>query len=233
MTKPLDSVVGFDNSRVKISAVCISRNLETLSIQGLPYHNYTERWRPFRHEKTRERVAYLAERRNSAVAETLAVFPETKHVLMVDSYYLQQEEQILRLINEYVEMTLATYHAGCILGASSWIYDKTRIWPKYRFYDGWTTPEGLSLRLEEVERDGGMIGVKAVGGCYLYPRWIWEKIRYDVPQDLHGCEHNWLCERSGLPIFLSLKERMWRSPVVYSRRKRLRMSLHLGRLLRR
>ena len=195
------------------------------------YHNYTEGWKPYGHEKTKERVSYLAERRNRAVAETLALFPETKHVLMIDSYYLQQEKQIRKLIKEYLDITLTTHREGCILGASSWIYDKTRIWPRYRFYDGWTTPEGSSLRLEEVEKDGGMIRVKAVGGCYLYPRWVWEKIRYDVPGDLHGCEHNWLCEQSGLPVLLSLNERMWREPVIYPGGKRLRMSLNLGRLL--
>jgi hypothetical protein len=210
--------------------VCISRNPEGLSIRDLPYHNYTEGWKPYGHEKTKERVSYLAERRNRAVAETLALFPETKHVLMIDSYYLQQEKQIRKLIKEYLDMTLTTHREGCILGASSWIYDKTRIWPRHRFYDGWTTPEGSSLRLEKVEKDGGMIRVKAVGGCYLYPRWVWEKIRYGVPEDLHGCEHNWLCEYSGLPILLSQNVMLWRQPIAYSRRKRIRMSLHLGRL---
>ena len=77
-------------SGARISAVCISRNPEGLSIPSLPYHNYTEGWKPYEHEKTKERVSYLAERRNRAVGETLALLPETKHVLMIDSYYLQQ-----------------------------------------------------------------------------------------------------------------------------------------------
>jgi hypothetical protein len=92
MTKRAMSLDAPDAFRTDISAVCISRNPEFFSIRGLPYHNYTEGWKPFGHEKTTERVSYLAGRRNSAVAEALALFPETKHVLMIDSYYLQQEE---------------------------------------------------------------------------------------------------------------------------------------------
>ena len=231
--RPESFFIDTNISGARISAVCISRYPEGLSIPGLPYHNYTEGWKPYGHEKTKERVSYLAERRNRAVGETLALLPETKHVLMVDSYYLQQGEQIRKLITEYIEMSLLTYRTGCILGASSWIYDKTRIRPKYRFYDSWTTPEGVNLRLKEVEREGGLLSVKAVGGCYLFPVSVWQKIRYDVPEDLHGCEHNWLCEHSGLPVFLSLNERMWREPITYPRGKRVRMSLHLSRLFRR
>ena len=214
-----------------VSAVCISHIPEALGIADLPFHNYTKGWKPFGHEKTRERVSYLAERRNMALTEALELFPETRHVLMIDSYYLQQVDQIRKLIEEYAELISKFNPRGCFLGASSWIHDKTKIWPKKRFYDGWTTPEGNKLRPKIVEKSGGMMIVKAVGGCYLYPRWIWEKIRYGVPRDLHGCEHNWLCEQSGLPVFLSLNEMLWREPIQYSWPKRARMSLHLGRML--
>src|SRR5439155_1247755 len=127
-------------SSMRIGAVCISRNQETWEIKGLPFYNYTKGWKPFQHEQTAERVAYLAERRNTAVAKALDLFPETQHILMIDSYYL--------------------------------------------------------------------------------------------PEDLHGCEHNWLCERSGLPVYLSLSRRLSRGPVQYPWLKRIRVSLHLRRLLR-
>jgi len=220
-----------DSSGMRISAVCISRNQETWDLQSIPFYNYTEGWRPFEHEKTIERVAYLAERRNNAITKALSILPETKHVLMIDSYYLQQKEQVSKLIDEYSELTLTTYQTGCILGASTWIHDETRIRSKNRFYDYWTTPEGIRLKLDEVEKKGGMIEVKAVGGCYLYPRWVWERTRYGVSEDLHGCEHNWLCERSSIPVFLTLNERLWRKPATYQWSKRIRMSAHLGRLI--
>jgi len=217
--------------RMNVSAVCISRNIEAWSIRDIPFYNYTEGWKPFQHEKTKDRVAYLAGRRNVAVRTALGLFPQTHHILMIDSYYVHQEKQIVRLIQEYANMTLAEFPGGCILGASTWILDKTRIRSQYRFYDGWTTPEALELEPHQIEKEGGVIRAKAVGGCYLYPRTVWEKTPYDVPEDLHGCEHNWLCEHSGLPVFLSLNEMLWREPLVYPLSKRIRVSLHLGRLI--
>jgi hypothetical protein len=219
------------DSRMTITAVCISRYKEVWSLQNVPFYNYTEGWKPFQHEQTRERVAYLAGRRNTAVERALSMFPQTKHILMIDSYYLAQARQITDLIREYLETTHSQYPSGCILGASAWILDKTRIRSRVRFYDGWTTPEGLRLRPREAEVVGGFIRANAVGGCYVYPKWVWEKIRYNVPDDLHGCEHNWLCEHSGLPVFLSLNQMLWRDALVYGWPKRMRVSLHLGRLI--
>jgi hypothetical protein len=220
-----------EQSRMQITAVCISRNSESWNIQDIPFYNYTEGWKPFQHEQTRDRVAYLAERRNAAVARTLRIFPETEHILMIDSYYLKQMEQISELIQEYEGLSLSEHPEGCILGASTWILDKTRIRARLRFYDGWTTPEGMSLKLQEVEKTGGIIKVNAVGACYLFPRKVLDRAEYGVPEDLHGGEQNWLCEHSGLPVFLSLNARLWRKPEVYPPLKRMRVSLHLGRLI--
>ena len=225
------SIVGTGLSSPKICAVCISRNQETWEIQELPFYNYTEGWKPFQHEQTKERIAYLAQRRNIAVAQGLKLFPETKHILMIDSYYLHQVEQIRGLIADYAKMTLSNHAGGCILGASTCFYDLRRIRSQYRFYDGWTTPEGNGLKLAEVELRGGVNKVKSVGSCYLYPRWVWERHHYGVPEDLHGCEHNWLCELSGLPVYLSLDQRLSRGPIQYPWMKRIRVSLHLGRFL--
>jgi len=216
---------------MRITAVCISRNTETWKIPDIPFYNYTEGWKPFQHEKTTDRVAYLADRRNVAVNRALNQFPQTHHILMIDSYYVHQEKQITKLVQEYATMTQTEFPTGCILGASTWILDKTRVGSRSRFYDGWTTPEALDLDPHEVEKEGGMIRARAVGGCYLYPRTVLDRTHYDVPRDLHGCEHNWLCENSGLPVFLSLNEMLWREPIVYPRLKRMRVSLHLGRLV--
>jgi len=214
---------------IGVCAVCISRNAETWDIADVPFYNYTEGWKPFQHEQTTERVAYLANRRNAAVVRALDLFPDTQHVLMIDSYYLHQAEQIRGLIGDYAEMTSSNHPGGCILGASTWFYDLRRVRSKYRFYDGWTTPEGNLLKLSEVERGGGVIRVKSIGSCYIYPRSIWEKNRYGVVEDLHGCEHNWLCEHSGLPVYMSLGRRLSRGPIRYPWVKRIRVSLHLGR----
>jgi hypothetical protein len=226
---PLSTETNF--SRMNVTAVCVSRYTEGWNVQDIPFYNYTEGWRPFQHEKTKERVAYLAERRNTAVSKALNVFPQTQHILMIDSYYVDQENQILKLVQEYAKKTLVEFPEGCILGASTWILDKTKIRSRFRFYDGWTTPEALELNPTLIQKQGGVIPVKAVGGCYLCPRSVWEKTHYGVPEDLHGCEHNWLCEQSGLPVFLSLNEMLWRKPLIYPLSKRVRVTLHLGRLV--
>ena len=230
MVQLLFPAAGISMPNMGVSAVCISRNPEIWSISGVPFHNNTEGWKPFQHEQTTARIAYLAERRNKAVAQALDLFPQTQHILMIDSYYLNQKAEISSLINEYHRLT-ATNPQGIILGASTWIDDRTRIWPRKHFFDGWTTPEAIGTTLEHASSNGGLLRVKGVGGCYLYPRWVWERVGYKVSNDLHGCEHNWLCEQSGLPVFLSLNEMLWREPIQYSWPKRARMSLHLGRML--
>ncbi len=229
-----DSTPGLPNtnsSNMRVTAVCISRNAEAWNFQDIPFYNYTEGWKPFQHEQTTQRVAYLAERRNAAVARALSRFPQSEHILMIDSYYVHQEKQIEGLIERYAKMIRSDYANGCILGASTWVRDKTRVRSVLRFYDGWTTPEASKLKLEDVEASAEITKVAAVGACYLYPRWVWQKVGYDVFEDLHGCEHNWLCERSGLPVFLSFAEKLWRDPIVYPWRKRIRMTLHLRRFL--
>lgn len=211
-----------------ITAVCISRNDETWHIPEIHFCCYTKGWKPFGHEKSKERLSYLADRRNEAVYEALTLFPDTAHILMIDSYYLTQRDEIIHLINEY--MGLCSKQA-CILGASTWRTYTTYLRSKNLFYDSWTTPEAANLRWDDVRQKGGLLRVSAVGACYVFPRFVWEKVRYGAPLDLNGCEHNWLCERSGLPVFLSLNEKLWREPLIYPWLKRVRWSLHLGRFV--
>jgi hypothetical protein len=214
-----------------VTAVCISRQMETLDIPEIPFVCFNEGWRPFGHEKSKDRIAYLAERRNRAVAKALSLFPSTQYILMIDSYYVHQIECVRKLVNEYFEIASRAEFRNCVLGASTWILDKTKLIPSERFYDYWTTPEGLALKWQTTKKQGGVIKVSAVGGCYVYPRFLWERTRYGVPDDLHGCEHNWLCEKSNVPVLLSLNVALWREPVVYPWLKRLRTSVHFGRFV--
>lgn len=205
----------------KIVAVCISKQAVQWPLDSIPFYCETEGWKPFGREKTRERVAYLAERRNKAAASALEKVPDSEHLLMIDSYYASQRNQIEKLLGEY--------DGTCILGASTWFMDKTRIRSRARFWDSWTTPEAAAL--DYFPTMEGWIRVKAVGACYVYPRSVWKTTRYDVPEDLHGCEHNYFCENSGFPVNLSLNAKLWRDPVAYSWPKRIRCSLYLGRLI--
>lgn len=216
-------------------AVCISQKSEAWLLSSIPFYCHTEGWKPFKRERTRERVVYLAERRNSAVGRALKLYPESDHVLMVDSYYLEQVDKLKQLLEEY---------NSCegILGASTWQLDKTRIRPRIKFFDSWTTPEATSFKLSGLEADypkgyapqniqkKNWLKVRAVGACYVYPRYVWEENRYGIPES-DGCEHNFLCEHSRLPVWLSPNVNLWREPVVYSWPKRIRCTLNLGQFL--
>src|SRR5690349_15116837 len=180
-------------------AVCISWKSETWSIPEVPFHCQVSDERPYPRVKTRERVAHLANRRNEALEQALSVYPNTRHVLMIDSYYLAQAGEIKRLLFEYGDL----FSSGeCIVGASTWFQDRTRIVPKIRFWDSWITPEAKSLPLPKTVEGESRIRVRAVGACYVFPRKAWEPHPYGV--STHGGVHNTLCEESGLPVWLSL-----------------------------
>ncbi|HEV2119227.1 MAG TPA: hypothetical protein VGS11_03825 [Candidatus Bathyarchaeia archaeon] len=221
-----------------LTAVCISKQIERWGISSVPFFCYTDNWKPFGREKTRERVQYLASRRNDAVRGALETFPATEHVLMIDSYYLRFLDQAKQLISDY---TSASQKDPCIMGASTWALNKTRIRPFVHFWDTWTTPEA-TIRLygrkkfEQARQIIGLRKVKAVGACYIYPRIVWERGGYGLPSDWtpeYGCEHNYLCDisrRNGITACLNYSVKLWREPTVYAPIKRLRCSA--GELLR-
>src|SRR6267143_734814 len=47
-------------------------------------------------------------------------------------------------------------------------------------------------------------------GILVPADYLGERDRYGTPEDLHGCEHNWFCEHSDIPIFLDLNVKVWR-----------------------
>jgi hypothetical protein len=215
-----------------LTAVCISRQTEAWGISAIPFYCYTDNWKPFGREKTRERVQYLASRRNDAVKTALEAFPATEHVMMIDSYYLRFLEQTKQLIHDYGIVGLKN---PLVMGASTWSLNKTRIRSFVHFWDTWTTPEA-TIRFygkNKFERARQMIGrreVNAVGACYIYPRIVWENKGYGLPSDWtpdYGCEHNYLCEnarRKGIGVYLDYDVKLWREPTVYPPIKRIRCS---------
>src|SRR5438094_8293668 len=80
-----------------IVAVCISGKQEAWSIPEIPFYCHTEGYRDFPHYqpmKTRERIGYLAERRNAAHKRDLELHSNTEHFLSIDSYYLSYLHEI-------------------------------------------------------------------------------------------------------------------------------------------
>ncbi len=204
-----------------VVSVCISRDYLDSPLPN--FFCYTAGYKPFGRSKTKERVEYLAARRNAAVEAALKRFPDAEHILMVDSYYVFQLAAIKRLLDDYVRTR------KLILGASTWWVDKTRITPRIRFYDIWTT---RGQERKAGNRARGIAEVNAVGACYVFPRSFWAARRYGIPHDWtpdYGCEHNFLCE--GQSCFLDYDAKLYREPIIYSMSKRIRCSL--GSLRRR
>src|SRR5881296_3132600 len=69
-----------------------------------PFVCYTGDYQYFPHFprlKTRFRIEYLAKRRNNAVKKAIALYPDMTHYLMLDSYYIDDLEEIRSLIRHY------------------------------------------------------------------------------------------------------------------------------------
>lgn len=171
---------------------------------------------------TIERVRKVAEMRNSIVEKALFQYPDLTHLLMIDSYYCDQKDQVRRLIEEYDDPAI-------ILGAATLVTLDTHFGePEVHFYDHGTTPEGstfLSGEHEGIFR----IKVRAVGAIYIFPIDAWFKNRYRCNPLYFEPEHIPLCE--GFDCYLTFKTKFWRKPVRYSFVKKVRVLL--GYYLRR
>jgi len=192
----------------KIAAVCISGVEENWNVAEVPFYCHNEGYKDFPHYppvKTRQRVQYLAARRNTANKRLLELHPDTEHILSIDSYYLIQVDEIRKLLNEY-----ASYVADCVLGASNWFMDYSRLPRKMRYWDTWATPEMKGKPYDYYPRHEGMPAgweqVMGCGGFSLYPRWLWEKRGYGIPEPFpkSGNEVNYLCQYSGIQSYVTL-----------------------------
>lgn len=152
------------------------------------------------YESDLRRVLHITELKNQCLREALERFPETSHLVMVESYYLKQEAAIKKLIRRYMDIA----NENLILGAPVWIFLKDRMLTKQVFYDGWACPE-----LAFYDRTGSpelptLVQVSSVGSCLIFPRWVWEKTRFANPEYPKKIYYNWLCENSGCPVIVDM-----------------------------
>jgi hypothetical protein len=148
---------------------------------------------------TIDRVRLIAELRNDVMEKAMQWSPS--HVLMIDDYYLDQVEEVELLLDEYgIRCTL-----NSILGASTWVKVRwSTILKKNRFYDVGTTPEAKNLSLGHM----GLIPVRAVGACYIFPVEAWKTNGYTCNPEKFEPEHVGLCR--GYSTFLDLNVKLWR-----------------------
>ena len=193
--------------KANITAVCISGKRESWNVEEIPFYCSTAGFKDFPHyppAKTRERVQYLSARRNEAHREALELKPDTEHFLSIDSYYLDQVARIRRLITEY-----RTFETDCILGATNWFLDFSKIPSRTRYWDTWATPEMKKKSVDYYPRHQGLPDgwerVRGCGGFVLYPRWLWEKRGYGIPEPFPeaGNEVNYLCDFPGISSYVT------------------------------
>ncbi len=191
-----------------IVAVCISGKQEAWGIPEIPFYCHAEGFKEFPHYppvKTRERIQYLAMRRNMAHKQALERNPHAEHFLSIDSYYLTGIKEIWHLLKEYAE-----YNGECILGATNWFADYSRVPLKLRYWDTWATPEMKDKNYDYNPRHEGLPQgwekVRGCGGFTVYPRWVWERQGYGVPEPFPeaGNEVNYLCLCPGIPSYVTL-----------------------------
>jgi len=217
-----------------ITAVCISGVQEYWRLPEIPFYCHTGGYRPYPHfppQVTRDRLLYLSSRRNAANSFALQIHPETEHILSIDSYYLGYVSEIRQLVKEYVG-----YPDACILGATNWYLDKAKIPARIRYWDGWGTPEMLRRSYDFNPRHKGLPpGWEPVGGCggfTLYPRWIWERQGYGIPEPFPeaGNEVNYLCRCPGVSSFVTLNVKVLRQtpPEVMNRSLLRRIRTTIG-----
>lgn len=188
-----------------------SYNNETLTFVTIAKENFypllprwvvhTEGWEDIGRSMNESRVNYLAGRRNKAIEEALRRFPDTETIMLIDSYYTKQKNQIANL--------LKCYDGKSVLGGSTWVLGK-QFRDNNHFWDTWTTPEASQYNLYDVARvRPAHLRVQGVGGVIVFPRLLWDMgARFKARKNWHrglGCEMNGFCEEAdsfGYPSLL-------------------------------
>jgi len=209
---------------MQLTACCISTKEEHWQLE-IPFFCLSEPGPSWGRIKDRNRIDFLADKQNRSLEKALTKFPETTDILWIDSYYLDQANAIQQLVMDYER--LSGIRGNLILGGATLCHDRTRIRYKVNYYDTWSTPEleGKHFQSDLSDVHNGPERVSSVGGVYIFPRTVWEKHHYQSPEPFpeSGCQHNYLCRESRLPILLDWSALFWRN-VSYSVLKRLRCS---------
>jgi hypothetical protein len=193
---------------MNLAIVTTSWKDETCQV-GLPFYCYIAEKRnlPRTEQQTGQaRIDFLARLRNEATEAALRSFPDTTHIVNLESYYLGQVGSIKKLVKRYKSI-----RGSCILGGTIWWRDYRLSPSRARFYDTWCFPE-LAKMTYRIVPPRGLRRVSSVGSCLIFPREVWEKHRFVNPQPFPeaGIYYNWLCLKSGLPVYADLGTRFFR-----------------------
>ena len=248
-----------------LTLVCISRKPENFDnlpnpphhiynlpgdIPGFPIEEitkaYSTAWRNRESESSWKYINYLAHKRNVAVRQALEKYPDTTHIFLCDSYYLEQRESLEKLISDYQFLLVKGWNT--ILGGAVWGLQKTKLSHFLKadqgWYDKWGVPElrwvphkwypaddWLAFRFEVPLT--GLYRTNHVSGIFIFPVTVWNLgARFEAPIDAHSVELSTFCEKAGIPKYIDFNAPFQRS-VVYPFLKALRCSLAIRSRLKR
>ncbi len=190
-------------------AVTISHRQEKWRLPDIPFYCHIDELRGYpRSEQKlkRDRIDFLCKLRNDAMDRALTLYPDTTHIVNLESYYLPQVTSIKRLVKRYEEL-----NADIILGGIAWARMGYTLLPFHQTYDTWCFPEfdGYTWRFIPPR---GLMQVSSVGSTFIFPAQAWIEHRFGNPEPFPdaGIYYNWLCEKSRLPVFVDLSIRFYR-----------------------
>ncbi len=190
-----------------ITAVCISKERHSFGMD-IPFVCYTQEYEPITTHDNNDmnRITYLTKRYNNAIGRALDDYPNTRDLLVIDHYYLGFYAEIEQLIRDYLMLD----HA--ILGASIWYWARKRIRPWIAYYDTLSVPELFGKRWSRIESlPTEIMAVTGVGGCWIFPRVIWERTDgFTIPSPPQAGGSRCL-ETTGYRVLLDCKRRLWRT----------------------
>jgi hypothetical protein len=220
---------------LNVVAVCISKHPEKWFVSEIPFYCHTEGYEEiiYHNKGDLDRLNYLTERYNRAVQRALEEYPNTDHILIVDSYYLSFATEIRGLLATYSHLDKS------ILGASIWFWNRSHLRPFIQYYDTLSVREMRNRKWYSVEKlPKGLLSVSGVGACFILPRFVWERSGgFFIPQYEPQAGGTRGLNIDGHSIFLDCDQRLWRTTVNnpeipdYPLLKRARVSL--GELRRR
>jgi hypothetical protein len=178
-------------------------------ISEVPFYCETQGYRPILHHDNNDlsRVTYLTERYNRAISNGLKEYPTAQNLLVVDSYYLDFVQEIRQLIAHYGSLDRS------ILGASIWYWDKSRLRGRIIYYDTLSVREFRNRKWNSMnELPKGLMNVSGVGGCFIFPRTVWEASDgFSIPYPEPQAGGSRCLKTEGYRILLDCGSRLWRS----------------------
>lgn len=205
----------------RIVAICVSKTAQRFP-GSIPFLNQVN-INPAPPRRTIARVQFVANERNIAIQKALVKYPGLSHILMLDSWYLENRNNDL----EWDRFIKSYDNPDIILGASTYqVFDTRLLSEPITFFVEIASILEAADSTMNVEGKTGRIRVQAVGSIYIFPIAAWKRTLYSARTDYFLPEHVELCRSNSwrFPAYLSFDHRFFKNPVKYSLMKKVKVT---------